>query len=86
MTAACGSLYSAIRGGRITHDGDSAFATQVLNAVPRYNEHGFVLSKAKSNPRGKIDAAIALALAFDRLERPEAEVAVEPAVIFGRVR
>jgi hypothetical protein len=36
----------------------------VLNAVPRYNERGFTLQKSKS--RGRIDGAIALALACDR--------------------
>lgn len=64
MTPAVLGLYEAINTGRVTHDDDPAFTTQVLAAVPRYNERGFTLAKAKS--RGKIDAAIALALAYDR--------------------
>jgi phage terminase large subunit-like protein len=67
MTAAVGSLYEAIMGGSLTHDGDPAFETQILNAVPRFSERGFTLEKKKS--RGKIDAAIALALAYDQALR-----------------
>lgn len=69
MSVAFGSLYEAILGKRLTHDGDDAFATQVLNGVPRFNERGFTLVKAKS--RGKIDAAVALALAYDQVLRHE---------------
>jgi hypothetical protein len=48
------------------------FGNQVLNAIPRFNEHGFTLSKSKS--RGRIDAAIALALAVDRATWAEPEM------------
>ena len=48
MTPAVGDTFAAIRSGRITHDGMDAFTTQVLNAVPRFNERGFTLSKPKS--------------------------------------
>jgi phage terminase large subunit-like protein len=64
MTPAIGNLYQLIQKGQVTHDGDEAFATQVLNAMPRYNENGFTLAKSKS--RGHIDAVIALALAVER--------------------
>lgn len=63
MTPAVGGLFELITHQRLTHDGDQVFAEQVLNAIPRYNERGFTLSKSKS--RGKIDAAVALALAAD---------------------
>jgi phage terminase large subunit-like protein len=69
MTVACGSLLEMIKRGEVHHDGEPAFATQVLNAVARTNERGFTLQKSKS--RGRIDAAIALALAADRAVRPE---------------
>jgi phage terminase large subunit-like protein len=69
MTMACGDLYAGIMGGTITHDGDPAFTTQVMNAQPRFNERGFTLAKAKST--GRIDAAIAAALAVDRVMRAE---------------
>lgn len=66
MTGIIADLYDRIMRGEIHHDGDEAFATQVLNAVPRQNERGFTLAKSKS--RGRIDACIALALAIDRAE------------------
>jgi phage terminase large subunit-like protein len=64
MTPAILALFEAINTGRLSHDGDLAFTAQVLAGVPRYNDRGFTLAKGKS--RGKIDAAIALALAHDR--------------------
>jgi phage terminase large subunit-like protein len=69
MTAAIGFLYKAILGGELTHEDDPLFTNQVLNAVPRYNDRAFTLAKSKS--RGKIDAAIALALAYDQALRHE---------------
>jgi hypothetical protein len=45
------------------------FEDHVINAVPRLNDRGYVLSKAKST--GHIDAAIALALAVDRAQHPK---------------
>lgn len=69
MTMAVGGLYAAILGGTVTHDGDEAFTTQVMNAQPRFNERGFTLAKGKS--RGRIDAAVAAALALDRVHRQE---------------
>jgi phage terminase large subunit-like protein len=72
MTAVCGTLLETIKRAEIRHEGDSILTTHVLNAVPRYNEHGFTLQKSKS--RGRIDGAVALALAVDRAVQP-----VEPA-------
>jgi len=71
MTSVCGYLLEAIKRGDLKHDGDDILTAHVLNAVPRFNERGFTLQKSKS--RGKIDAAIALALAVDRAlhEPPE---------------
>ena len=68
MTPIVGALYKRIKEGSLTHDADSAFETQVLNAIPRVQERGFTLSKGKS--RGRIDAAVALALAVDRADHP----------------
>jgi phage terminase large subunit-like protein len=84
MTAAVGSLYELIRSGGLTHDGEDAFTAQVLNAVPRFNDRGFTLAKGKS--RGRIDAAVALALAVDRVQREETVPEFEPAVLFGAAR
>lgn len=64
MTPAFGALLEAIKRGELTHQGDPAFTAQVLAAVPRYSERGFTLQKGKS--RGRIDAAYALCMAFDR--------------------
>lgn len=66
MSPAFGDLLEAIKTGRISHDGDLAFTTQILNAVPRYSERGFTLAKGRS--RGKIDAAYALAMANNRAQ------------------
>jgi phage terminase large subunit-like protein len=69
MTAAVGYLYAEIMARNVTHDDDEGFTRQVLNAVPRYSERGFVLAKSKSH--GKIDAATAMSLAFDQVLRFE---------------
>lgn len=77
MTGAIGGLYEAIKRGELAHDGDPAFTAQILNAVARFNERGFTLAKAKS--RGRIDAAVALAMAHwlaNHREPPRAPVAV----------
>src|SRR4029077_5406010 len=71
MTPAYVSLYHAIMRGQITHDGATDFATQVLNGVPRFSDRGFIIEKGKS--RGKIDAAVALALAYDQVLRHEGD-------------
>jgi phage terminase large subunit-like protein len=68
MTPAIGSLYEAIKRMEISHDGNAQYARQILNAIPRHNERGFMLSKGKS--RGKIDAAIALSMMLDRAQHP----------------
>ncbi len=75
MTPAILGLFEDINTRRLSHDGDPAFTAQVLAGVPRYNERGFTLAKGKS--RGKIDAAIALALAMDRLRVVQPQTAVE---------
>lgn len=84
MTPAVGSLYELILQGGLTHDGDEAFTSQVLGAMARYNDRGFTLSKGKS--RGRIDAAVALALAVDRIQREVVVEEAEPMVLFGSRR
>jgi len=74
MTVAVMGLHEAIQKKQITHNGDVDFATQVLNGVQRWADRGFTLSKSKS--RGKIDAAIALALAYDQAVRNAGEPSV----------
>jgi len=67
MTVAIGGLYEAIMAGRLSHDVDELFTTHILNAVPRFNDRGFTLTKSRS--RGHIDATIALSLALERAQR-----------------
>ena len=82
MTPAVGSTFEAIKRGEITHGPDAAFSAHVLNAIPRMNEQGFTLSKGKS--RGKIDAAVALCIAFHRANsRGDADAAGELWASFG---
>jgi phage terminase large subunit-like protein len=75
MVPAIGTLYEAIVGQVLAHDGDPMFTDQVLSAVPRQTDAGLRLSKGKS--KRKIDAAIACAIAVDRATRRE-EVAPVP--------
>ena len=67
MTVAIGGLYEAIMASQLTHDADELFEQHILNAVPRFNDRGFTLTKSRS--RGHIDAAIALSLAIERAQR-----------------
>jgi phage terminase large subunit-like protein len=78
MVPAIGTLYEAIVGQVLAHDGDPMFTDQVLSAVPRQTDAGLRLSKGKS--KRKIDAAIACAIAVDRATRRE-EVAPMPGFI-----
>lgn len=79
MSPAYGSLYEAIHRGQVTHEADAVFTSHVLSAVPRFSERGFMLDKGKS--RSKIDAVVALALAYDQALRHEVP---EPSVYVGR--
>ena len=60
LTPAVASLHAAIQRRTISHDDDPTFTAHILNAVPRYNDRGFTLSKQKSG--SKIDAAVAAAM------------------------
>ncbi len=69
MVPACGSLYEAIMRLEISHNGTADYERHILNAIATYTDStGFRLSK--KNSRGKIDAAIALALCHDRAQHP----------------
>lgn len=78
MTTVVGGLLEIIKRGELRQPDDPAFTNQVLNAVPRFNERGFTLQKSKS--RGRIDAAVALALAVDRALVPAKK---KPALFVG---
>jgi len=67
MTPAVGATYEAAKRGELSHDGDGPFEEQVLNAIARYNERGFILAKSKS---GRIDAAVAMCMAVQGALEP----------------
>lgn len=76
MAPACGTTFDAIVGSEdepaiLVHDGDEEFGAQVKAAVKRQQERGFTLSKGKS--RRKIDAAVALCMGVEGLQRLEEE-------------
>lgn len=74
MAPACGGTFDKIIGALIVQDGDEEFGRQVKSAAKRQQERGFTLAKGKS--RGKIDAAVALCMGIEALERlPEPVVA-----------
>lgn len=75
MSTIVSFAYKALMEGRITHDQDPDFTRQVLNAIPAYHERTFTLEKRKSH--GKIDAAVALCLAFDQALRFEGKAKPE---------
>lgn len=81
MTPAVGATYEAVKRGEISHDGNADFTAQVLNAQARLNDAGFTLAKGKS--RGKIDATVAMCLAYHRAVSGESSVATEPWFAFG---
>jgi phage terminase large subunit-like protein len=69
-TPGFGALFEAIKRQEISHDGDEQYARQILNGIARSNERGFVLIKNPAKSRGKIDAAYALMMMFDRAQHP----------------
>ena len=68
MVPACGVTYEKITGGLLRHKNQATFTDQVLSAVARPTDRGFRLSKGKS--KRKIDGAIAMCMAVDRLTFP----------------
>lgn len=81
MTPAVGATYEAIKRLELTHDDDPGLTAQVLNAVARMNDSGFTLAKGKS--RGKIDAAVAMAIAYHRALSRETAASTELWFAFG---
>ena len=76
MTPAVGQTFEAIKRGEITHDGDELFEHQVLNAVAKFNERGFTLSKSKSGRKGRIDSAVAMCIAMSQAVTPQSSVSI----------
>jgi phage terminase large subunit-like protein len=61
------ALYEAIMGGKIVHNGDAEFASHVNAGVPTETERGWRLTKRKA--KDKVDALIALVMAYDLATR-----------------
>lgn len=61
------ALYEAIMRGKIVHDGNAEFASHVNAGVPTETERGWRLTKRKA--KDKIDALIALVIAYDLATR-----------------
>jgi phage terminase large subunit-like protein len=71
MAPASEALHEAILSGRIVHSGDPVFSAHVNAGVPMETERGWRLTKRKA--KDKIDALIALLMAYDLATRkPEA--------------
>lgn len=64
MVPAVTAGYSAIVGGRLSHDDDEVFAAHIVNAQARPSEGGITISKNPKAPTLKIDACIAFCLAM----------------------
>jgi phage terminase large subunit-like protein len=70
MVPASQRLHDAVVEGRLVHPDDPQLNAHVASAVARHGRRGWRLDKA--NRADKLDAAVALAMALDRLEnRPE---------------
>lgn len=65
------ALHEAIMRGRVIHNGDPEFSTHINAGVPTETERGWRLSKRVA--KDKIDALIALVIAYDLATRQEAE-------------
>jgi phage terminase large subunit-like protein len=76
MTPAVGQTFEAIKRGELSHDGEEIFEHQVLNAVAKFNERGFTLSKSKSGRKGRIDAAVAMCIAMSQASAPQQSVSL----------
>lgn len=83
MSPICGQLLEVIKGDGLRHGGDRALRQHVLNAKekPGLDGRGFTLSKIRST--GRIDAAIALALAVDQAVRERPRKPRKPRIARG---
>jgi len=68
LVPATAKLYEGIMAGKIRHDGDGAIQRHIDNCILKMdNKGGSRLTKDYRNPRLKIDLAIALLMAYDRV-------------------
>jgi hypothetical protein len=81
MQPLCREAQDEIRSGAIAHDGDPVLGEHVVNAVPKFTERGFSLSKMRSVQR--IDGAVALVLALGELRAPAPADDATPGVHFA---
>jgi phage terminase large subunit-like protein len=66
MVPACSKFYTAVTEANITHDGNPTLARHLTNAVIKIDRLGpRIVKEHRGSPR-KIDAAVAVVIAFDR--------------------
>jgi phage terminase large subunit-like protein len=75
------ALHEAIMAGHIVHDGDEEFASHVNAGVPTETERGWRLTKRKA--KDKIDALIALLMAYDLAARKQEPEPISTVYIAG---
>jgi phage terminase large subunit-like protein len=75
------ALHEAIMAGHIVHDGDEEFASHVNAGVPTETERGWRLTKRKA--KDKIDALIALLMAYDLAARKQEPAPISTVYIAG---
>jgi phage terminase large subunit-like protein len=66
MGPATSRFYSAVVDGLLSHDGSSALARHVANAVLKEDSRGARLAKEHKDSKRRIDAAVAAVMAHDR--------------------
>ena len=66
MAPATQRFYEAVTTGRVSHDGDPRLARHIRNCQVKTDSRGSRLVKDSKNSPRKIDAAIAMVMAFDR--------------------
>jgi phage terminase large subunit-like protein len=66
MGPATSRFYAAVVDQLLTHDGSSALARHVGNAVLKEDSRGGRLAKEHKDSRRRIDAAVAAVMAHDR--------------------
>jgi phage terminase large subunit-like protein len=66
MGPATSRFYAAVVDRLLSHDGSSALARHVANAILKQDSRGARLAKEHKDSRRRIDAAVAAVMAHDR--------------------
>ncbi len=83
MAPACTSTYSRIRNASLRHAADATLTRHIENAVTKdLGSKGVTIKKEKRSSRRYIDAAVALVIAVDMMERYSQPEEEPPEVLF----